>query len=307
MALIKIFADFLAASTRQGAEFDRTITFGRQENYLSLDPQLRESKSPVVADPFMDSFCRNVLGTQTLHALDYSSYQGADIVHDLNLPLPSTLHSCCDAVIDGGTLEHVFDFPAAIRNAMLLPKRGGSLFLFTPANNMFGHGFYQFSADLFYRVLCPANGFRIDKMAMAESYFIGVERGMRAKRYAVHDPALSGGRSDLVNGYPTMLFVHATKIGDVPERVTALQSDYAATWATPTANPSKTTPHNKPKLSFKSLVRAGLAMLPASFEQHLRSKYESMRFYGLGTHPCFPIAPSNYFDGTWAKTIEAPP
>jgi 2-polyprenyl-3-methyl-5-hydroxy-6-metoxy-1,4-benzoquinol methylase len=53
-------------------------------------------------------------------------------------------------VFDGGTLEHIFDYPTAIKNCMKMVKPGGHLLLTTPANNWFGHGFYQFSPELFY-------------------------------------------------------------------------------------------------------------------------------------------------------------
>ena len=36
---------------------------------------------------------------------------------------------------------------------------GGSIFVNTPANNMMGHGFYQFSPELMYRIFAEANGF----------------------------------------------------------------------------------------------------------------------------------------------------
>ena len=59
-----------------------------------------------------------------------------------------------DVVYDGGTLEHVFNFPVALRNAMELLRPGGRLFtIHTCANNLCGHGFYQFSRELFYRTL----------------------------------------------------------------------------------------------------------------------------------------------------------
>ena len=174
MALVKEFADFLVASHRQGTSFGKSITLGRQSNMLSLDDALKLSASPVVTDHFVDTFFHAVLGAHTLDALDYSNYQGANIIHDLNTPLPFELREQYDAVIDGGTLEHVFDFPTALKNLMSLLKPGGSLFLFTPANNLFGHGFYQFSPELFYSVLAPHNGFRIIKMAIVESYYADV-------------------------------------------------------------------------------------------------------------------------------------
>ena len=54
-------------------------------------------------------------------------------------------------VVDGGTLEHVFDYPTALRNAMRMVRVGGHLILNAPVNNFPGHGFYQISPELFFR------------------------------------------------------------------------------------------------------------------------------------------------------------
>ena len=199
-----------------------------------------------------------------------------------------------------------------LRNTMLLPRVGGSLFLLPPANNLFGHGFYQFSPDLFFRVLSPANGYRIAKMAIMESHFIDIERGIRPQRYAVLDPAARGGRSIMVSRFPAVLFVHAIKLGPTPERLTALQSDYVATWnqaaaPQPAATSSAATPPPRPPppgpSGFKALGRRLAALLPPAWEQALRSRYEAARFYSLDTHPCFAPAPADYFDGGWTSTL----
>ena len=304
MALIREFADFLVAAQRQGAAFTATISLGRQQNYLGCDPRLRTCSSRVVTDPFIDTFCHQVLAVETLDALDYSGYQGANLVHDLNQPLPPERQAKYDAVIDGGTLEHVFNFPAALRNAMVLAKPGGALFLCTPANNLFGHGFYQFSADLFYRVLGPQNGYRLDKMALVESFFPGVERGMRPKRYAVKDPARIGGRSDMVSRFPSLLLIHATRIGAVPDVLRALQSDYVTTWdqAARTGRPEAGREANTPVL--KRVVRTLLAGIPVRWEHALRSRYEAWRFYHPATHPCFAPAPAAFFAADWIEHLD---
>ena len=78
----------------------------------------------------------------------------------MNLPIGDDLKRKFSVVIDGGTLEHVFNFPVAIKNCMQMLDVGGHFFVHTMANNFMGHGFYQFSPELFYRVFSPENGFR---------------------------------------------------------------------------------------------------------------------------------------------------
>ena len=45
---------------------------------------------------------------------------------------------------------------------------GGHFILVTPANNWFGHGFYQFGPDLFYQVFNSDNGFCVKEMVVTE-------------------------------------------------------------------------------------------------------------------------------------------
>jgi hypothetical protein len=83
-------------------------------------------------------------------AIDYSDYEGADIVHDLNKPIPSALENAFDLIIDGGTIEHIFDVRQTMMNLTRMLKVGGRIIHMSPANNYVGHGFYQFSPTFFY-------------------------------------------------------------------------------------------------------------------------------------------------------------
>ena len=91
----------------------------------------------------------SLLGIDDCIAADCSDYEGAEITCDLNDPLEEPLRSRADVVIDGGTLEHVFDVRQALTNVSLLLKPGGRVIHMTPANNCANHGFYQFSPTLY--------------------------------------------------------------------------------------------------------------------------------------------------------------
>src|SRR5438477_418150 len=84
---------------------------------------------------------------------------GPHFPHDMNEPIPDKFKETYTAVLDGGSLEHVFNFPVAIKNCMEMVKVGGHYLAITPANNFFGHGFYQFSPELYFTVLSKENGF----------------------------------------------------------------------------------------------------------------------------------------------------
>jgi SAM-dependent methyltransferase len=99
-----------------------------------------------------------LLGLAEVQALDCSNFEGAEIVHDLNLPVPAGLHDRFDLIVDGGTLEHVFDIRQSLTNVARMLRGGGRIIHFSPASNWVNHGFYQFSPTLFYDYYV-ANGF----------------------------------------------------------------------------------------------------------------------------------------------------
>jgi SAM-dependent methyltransferase len=108
-----------------------------------------------------------LLGAKEVLALDYSDFEGAEIIADLNQPIIAPDREPVDAVIDSGTLEHVFDVRTALANIVALLKTGGRALHLSPTNNFVNHGFYQFSPTLFvdfYR----ANGFSELAVYLAE-------------------------------------------------------------------------------------------------------------------------------------------
>lgn len=117
-----------------------------------------------------DEALLRLLGVDEVHAMDYSNFEGADIIHDLNLPVEESLRERFGLIIDGGTLEHVFDLRRAFQNVAEMLKPGGRVIHFgAPANNCFEHGFVQFSPT-FFQDFYEANGFtdiRISIMIMA--------------------------------------------------------------------------------------------------------------------------------------------
>ncbi len=67
------------------------------------------------------------LPPERIKALDVSPYEGAEIIHDLNQPIPSNLRGCADFIVDGSTLDNVFDPAMALRNYAELLRPGGRL------------------------------------------------------------------------------------------------------------------------------------------------------------------------------------
>lgn len=170
--------------------------------------------------PSADSLFR-LLGATKVDSMDNSPYEGANVIHDLNVTIPESLHQQYDLVMDGGTLEHVFHFARGLENAMSMVKPGGHIILVKPANGLCGHGFYQLSPELFFRVMSPQHGFELLRLYLL----------MDGKAYHVVDPVQVHGRVEIRKGVCNVL-VHARKIGSFTgfDCSPPQQSDYLTTW-----------------------------------------------------------------------------
>ena len=151
---------FLLYAKRLGVDFSRSAMIGRlcltltpsglkrslAEFGLSFDDEVvdrifREGKG------YAEGFLR-YLGASYVHSFDRSDYEGATHLHDLNQPIPERHKERYSLVLDGGSLEHIFNFPMAIRNCLEMVEIGGYFLATSPMNNFVGHGFYQFSPEL---------------------------------------------------------------------------------------------------------------------------------------------------------------
>jgi len=236
MALLSPYGEFLLESVRAQGAFARTLTVGRQQNMVRSDVLHRFGIAPDVARavaeaPYADHFLLDACGASTVEAVDASTYEGADLVADLNRPVPTAWHGQYDVVIDGGTLEHIFFATTALASLMQMVRPGGRLFLATPTNNHCGHGFYQFSPEFLYRALAPEHGYTVDRMVLFVHAYPSAELTPRGTWYAVEDPATVRNRITLQSGEAALLFVEASRIRAVePFAIAPQQSDYAAAW-----------------------------------------------------------------------------
>jgi hypothetical protein len=200
---------FLKEAKQLGVDMTRIMTLGRQD--LMARPR---------TEKYADVELRRG-GAQIVHSVDVSEFEGCSHVHDLNKPLPDEWKCGYTLVLDGGTLEHVFNAPQAISNAMDLVAVGGHLIVDTPTNNWCGHGFYQFSPCLFRSFLCPSNGFKILSMVVHRV-------GPFARWYDVLD---CDERVELISTVPMMLKVLAKKVSHETIKYPQ-QPDYVKRWNT---------------------------------------------------------------------------
>jgi SAM-dependent methyltransferase len=109
------------------------------------------------------------IGFSNVFSLDVSPYEGADFVWDLNYPVGNELAGRFDFIYDGGTIEHIFNFPQVLENLHKLLKPEGYIFHESPANNFVDHGFYQFSPSVFHDYY-TANGYQIVSSLLCRVY-----------------------------------------------------------------------------------------------------------------------------------------
>ncbi|HRN37936.1 MAG TPA: hypothetical protein PLV70_01930 [Flavobacteriales bacterium] len=216
---------------RYGIAWGSTLTLGRQQMFIS--PKEARAMAESFALPFAlkedwrsgTGYCEpfiSALGAGTIDSMDASDYEDATIIHDLNVPVSAELHGKYDCIIDGGTIEHVFHFPNAIRSCMDMLAPGGHYIGITPADNQMGHGFYQFSPELYFRIFVPANGFEVRTMLLQTP----------SEWLEIRDPEVVGHRGTLTSSTPLMLAILARKTSSsssefhIPQ-----QSDYQNAWS----------------------------------------------------------------------------
>jgi SAM-dependent methyltransferase len=241
---------FLLYARQMGVSFAETAMVGRQEmlanaetlkaNFKTFGHNLGDAEIDRIvsagggyAEPFLEK-----LGASEIVSFDASDYENASVSHDFNQPIPAEFRNRFSVVLDGGTLEHVFNFPNAIKNCMQMLKVGGHFLAIAPTNNYTGHGFYQFSPELFFRVFTEQNGFEMQRMLI-------YEETLDCDWFEVPDPDSLKERVTLINEEPSLLLVVAKKVAEAEIFATApQQSDYFSLWNADDAESTKAAIHN---------------------------------------------------------------
>jgi hypothetical protein len=230
-----------------GVDFSETIMLGRQKTSMPMSDaaailskigisrnELSNLEWGQFAEPIFE-----LLGAKQVSSLDACGYENATYNHDLNTPLLEHLRENFSVVFDGGTIEHIFNIPQALKNCMEMVRVGGHFIQVNNANNYMGHGFWQFCPELLYRVFSHENGFLIKAVLLHEPLNTPVKKpppgawqgASFGNWYAVRDPAIVRSRVELINHRPTLICTIAQRISrtnifaNIPQ-----QSDYVVIW-----------------------------------------------------------------------------
>jgi len=260
----------------------RLATLGRQTISATDQEVMRQfarfGLSPTAAakdNPLDDQKLFRMMGFASVESLDYSDFEGATHIVDLNTDeISPALVGQFDVVLDSGTIEHVFHIPNALKNVLTLTREGGRVIFLSPSSNHVDHGFYMFSPTLFMDYLVT-NGLRIEKL-----YFIRYAASAHAswKAYAYDRESWRKFEIGALDGRPYMVFAVATRvpgstIGRIPQ-----QSFYQERWSADLASG-----RNERRARLKRLLAAipGALALATRIHSILRPRgRRGLRFVG---------------------------
>ena len=200
--------------------------------YQSLiDMSGREMKVEALIDDdgFSDSVFKSLGFAQTDY-MDISDYEGANVLHDLNQPVPEHMWERYDFILDGGTIEHIFNVPEAFKNVDRMLRPDGRFLALNPANNWLGHGFYQFGPEIVWSFWRDMMGYEVITCGIsAMRDFYGkhtVYPGPPEDRDGARDHAIRKMGGDAIR-----LLVYDVRKGQGAQSDAVQQSDYVKTWS----------------------------------------------------------------------------
>ena len=211
---------FIRLIASRGALGD-VLTLARQNINMPVQQLTKEFGGRLQIEDL--TYCEQLLtaklGAKSVKSVDNSDYEGATYVADLNEEI--SLGRQFDTILDLGTTEHVFDAPAVFRNVIRHCRIGGRIVHSLPSNSECGHGFYQFSPELFFSLYSEANGFADTQVYIADM--------MNHRRwYRVAAPR--DGHRVMANALSsTYILCVTTKVSDVA-KLAVQQSDYVRAW-----------------------------------------------------------------------------
>ena len=206
---------------RKNINFGKVLTVGRQEIILENhekklfgidDSQLNDQK-------YIDKILLKQFSSLSVDSIDFSDFEKATIIADLNKPMEKK--NLFDTIIDFGTSEHVFNIAQCLQNIANLCKKDGIILHSLPANNNCGHGFWQFSPELFFSLYTRENGFSDTEIFLFSS--INKYNIWKIKKQPM------GSRLELSSDIPLFLLVKTKKIKEITSQ-SVNQSDYQFLW-----------------------------------------------------------------------------
>jgi SAM-dependent methyltransferase len=240
MALSQTFIRLLAKSHARQAFAGPILTLGRQGIYGSLEDccdviraegieprplpkglpygtNVNAFKSGPTKGYTSDEAMFWSLCGEKVQALDISDYENADYIQDLNQPILPNLENRFGLIVDGGTLEHIFDTAQALRNLKRMVRIGGRIIHLVPMNSWSEHGFYQFSPTLFHDFY-TTNGFRMSDCLIV-SFSLSDTESLFSRKGRVWRWSPSRPSAPITSKRLLTLYFEAEKVAEVVDHV----------------------------------------------------------------------------------------
>jgi hypothetical protein len=242
----------------------RVATMGRQEMFTPpaklrgiLGPQAKLDHGR-----FCEEFLKTEFGVIGVDSFDYSAYEGATHIFDFNQPV---VHDTTyDTILNGGFLEHIFNVPQALQNMSELCAVGGQILHVLPANNLCGHGFFQFAPELFLSLYSEQNGFAETQVFLADV--------ANEKEWFEACGARKGEFIVVVSSAPVWLLVRTHKTRAAP-RQTIQQPYYEHAWS---GAPPVERPGSWAQRATKRMARAAQESLVIRSARYVERKWQEL-------------------------------
>ena len=258
MALTFHTFKYLEKLKKENFFLGETLSLGRLNNLINKD-DFKTLKISLSEEDYADKILFENFNLKSLNSLDFSKFENADIIYDLNEPIEK-LDKQFDTILDFGTSEHVFNISQCLKNISDLCKINGHIIHCLPANNNCGHGFWQFSPELFFNIYSKKNGFEDTEIFLINLFD-------KRNWYKINKQEL-GERLELNSSEPLYIIVKTKKIG--PNHFKNInQSDYEYQWSE--INEAKTN-----KKSFLSLLNRNIKN---KFKNFLKINIITKKFY----------------------------
>jgi hypothetical protein len=214
--------DLLKKNIDEFGKLGNVLTLGRLGNQIDTKKLklfgLENNKA--FYKEYSDEILIEYLGANSVDSIDNSDFESANIIHDMNNELNDIIKKY-DTIIDIGTSEHVFNINQNLKNISKLCKTGGRIIHCLPANNQCGHGFWQFSPELFFGLYDESNGYQSTNLYLIDSY--------NDKSYWQIKKKPKEERLELNSFSPLYIFVTTVKkLENTIQK--AQQSDYEYVW-----------------------------------------------------------------------------
>lgn len=208
---------------RKYGSFGKTLTVARQE--IHVPPQ--KISEILNKNSSYSGYCENLLiehfESTSVDSLDNSNYENCTFVFDLNKEInDESVIGKYDTIIDLGTLEHIYHINNAFYNISKMCKVGGQIIHVLPANNFCGHGFWQFSPEIFFSLYNENNGYSETEVFILDTInFSSIEK---------LSPPVNGKRILVKNLTPSYVAVRTVLKRKDFNHDQVQQSDYVYLW-----------------------------------------------------------------------------